>query len=319
MGFSTSGSGIVNTVAVWLSILRKTHLLEHNPGSYINIEYNNHTHRFTRYFISFKACVDGFNHCCPLLFPDATFLKGRFKGFLLAATAKDGNQGLFPLAYAVVDSENTANWAWLILRRLVSKLRHCAYAPTVAAFNEKVEQFHKCGGAVASNFLQLHIRNTGRTYSFESCLEIAFNKGRSWNVSQANDDVYEVHSFPSVTVDLAWCTCLCFQWQLNRFPCVHAMVVVCKSGRDLNEMVELYFHVSEYHSTYALTIYPIPTMDQPPFNLDNYLIKPPAVKRPPGRLKKKWKLSKGEHVQQIRCGRCGHMGNHNRKTCNEPM
>ncbi|KAL7238044.1 hypothetical protein ACSBR2_004192 [Camellia fascicularis] len=43
---------------------------------------------------------------------------------------------------------NSMHWP-----RLVSKLRHCAYAPTVVAFNEKVEQFHKCGGAVASQFL----------------------------------------------------------------------------------------------------------------------------------------------------------------------
>ncbi|KAL7258130.1 hypothetical protein ACSBR1_004284 [Camellia fascicularis] len=38
-------------------------VMEHNPGSYINIEYDDHMHRFTHYFISFKACVDGFNHC----------------------------------------------------------------------------------------------------------------------------------------------------------------------------------------------------------------------------------------------------------------
>ncbi|KAL7199229.1 hypothetical protein ACSBR2_021502 [Camellia fascicularis] len=153
----------------------------------------------------------GFNHCRPLLFLNATFLKGCFKGFLLAATAKDGNQGLFPLSYAVVDFENTANWSWFLqhltqvlhgdrpltfvsdrnldlleatptvflnaehafylkhLQRnlrdrlrysnnkhqagLVSKLRHCAYAPTVTAFNHKVEQFHKSGRTVASEFL----------------------------------------------------------------------------------------------------------------------------------------------------------------------
>ncbi|KAL7248936.1 hypothetical protein ACSBR1_011168 [Camellia fascicularis] len=66
-------------------------VLERNPESYINIEYDDHTHRFTRCFISFKACINGFKHCSPLLFLDATFLKGRFKGFLLAATAKDDN------------------------------------------------------------------------------------------------------------------------------------------------------------------------------------------------------------------------------------
>ncbi|KAL7222666.1 hypothetical protein ACSBR1_024375 [Camellia fascicularis] len=52
---------------------------------------------------------DGFNHCRPLLFLDETFLKGRFKGNLLAATTKDDNQGLFPVTFAIVDSENSAN------------------------------------------------------------------------------------------------------------------------------------------------------------------------------------------------------------------
>ncbi|CAL5353027.1 unnamed protein product [Camellia sinensis] len=69
-------------------------VMENNPGSYINIEYDEQNYRFIRYFISFKACIDGFNHCRPLLFLDGTFLKGKFKGNLLAATAKDGNQGI---------------------------------------------------------------------------------------------------------------------------------------------------------------------------------------------------------------------------------
>ncbi|KAL7166480.1 hypothetical protein ACSBR2_037200 [Camellia fascicularis] len=91
----------------WYSFI----VMENNPGSYINIEYNEQNNRFIRYFISFKACIDRFNHCRPLLFLDGTFLKGKFKGNLLAATPKDGNQGLLPLAIAIVDSENTTNWA----------------------------------------------------------------------------------------------------------------------------------------------------------------------------------------------------------------
>ncbi|KAL7163400.1 hypothetical protein ACSBR2_039493 [Camellia fascicularis] len=89
-------------------------VMENNPGSDINIEYDEHNNHFIRYFISFKACIDGFNHCRPLLFLDETFLKGKFKGHLLATTAKDGNQGLFPLAIVIVDSENTTNWAWFL-------------------------------------------------------------------------------------------------------------------------------------------------------------------------------------------------------------
>ncbi|XP_028098384.1 uncharacterized protein LOC114298078, partial [Camellia sinensis] len=67
-------------------------IMQYNPGSYVDIDYDEHNYRFRYFFISFKACIDGFRHCRPLLFLDGTFLKSRFKGFLLAATAKDGNQ-----------------------------------------------------------------------------------------------------------------------------------------------------------------------------------------------------------------------------------
>ncbi|KAL7171083.1 hypothetical protein ACSBR2_035861 [Camellia fascicularis] len=97
------------------------------------------------------------------------------------------------------------------------------------------------------------------------------------------------------------------------------MVAVRKSGRDLHDLVEPYFHVCEYRSTYATSIFPIPTVEQPTFDPHDYFINPPAVKRPPGRPKKKRILSRCEHVQQICCGRCGRMGNHNRKTCKEPI
>ena len=68
-------------------------VMEKNPNSYINLEFHQQTGRSVRYFISFRACIDGFNHCRPLLLLDGTFLKGRFKGNLLATTAKDGNKG----------------------------------------------------------------------------------------------------------------------------------------------------------------------------------------------------------------------------------
>src|SRR5438876_11867892 len=35
-------------------------------------------------------------------------------GILLTATGVDANGSLFPLAYAVVDAENNANWYWFL-------------------------------------------------------------------------------------------------------------------------------------------------------------------------------------------------------------
>ena len=69
--------------------------LSNNPGSKFVLEYVEGTGRFKRLFVAFNACIEGFKYCRPMLFVDGTFLKGRYKGHLLAATAKDGNQGNF--------------------------------------------------------------------------------------------------------------------------------------------------------------------------------------------------------------------------------
>ncbi|KAL7247465.1 hypothetical protein ACSBR2_002388 [Camellia fascicularis] len=269
----------------------------------------------------------------PLIFLDATFLKGRFKGFLLAATTKNGNQGLFPLAFVVVDSENTSNWSWFLqnLAHVLNGDRPLTFTSdrTAGLLKAMPTIFPNTEHAFCLQHLKKNLRDRGRRYGkmwsnaaksfnswireacnlpitrmvdsirakimrqmskhrvasqtwtgticpkMESCLEKAFNKGRSWRVNQSNADVYEIHLLLSVTVTIGTQTCSCFQWQRNRFPCVHAMVAVQKSGRDLNDLVEPYFHVSEYHSTYAASIFQNPTMEQPPFDPHDYLINPP--------------------------------------------
>ncbi|XP_039119936.1 uncharacterized protein LOC120256291 [Dioscorea cayenensis subsp. rotundata] len=49
-----------------------------------------------------------------MLFLDGTHLLGKYGGILLGATAKDGNEGLFHLAFAIVDNETDDNWTWFI-------------------------------------------------------------------------------------------------------------------------------------------------------------------------------------------------------------
>ncbi|XP_013690286.1 uncharacterized protein LOC106394251 [Brassica napus] len=43
---------------------------------------------------------------------DGTFLKSKYKGVLLVATALDGNSSLYPIAFEVVDSKNDLAWNW---------------------------------------------------------------------------------------------------------------------------------------------------------------------------------------------------------------
>lgn len=67
------------------------------------------------FFISLVACFKGFlAGCRPYISLDACHLKGKFNGVLAAATGVDGNNSIFPVAYSVLESENTQSWTWFL-------------------------------------------------------------------------------------------------------------------------------------------------------------------------------------------------------------
>ncbi|XP_050109579.1 uncharacterized protein LOC126588521 [Malus sylvestris] len=90
----------------------KDTLMSTNRGSHCVLECDLQTSRFQRLFICYGACIEGFQWCRPLLFMDATSFKSKYKGQLIGATGKDGNQGFFPFAFAIVASESEENWSW---------------------------------------------------------------------------------------------------------------------------------------------------------------------------------------------------------------
>ena len=89
-------------------------VVETNPGSVVKYEVNRRNRKFLRCFIALNECIQGFQHCRPLLFLDGAHLYGKAKGTLLAATAVDGGNHIFPLAYGVVDNETKDNWLWFL-------------------------------------------------------------------------------------------------------------------------------------------------------------------------------------------------------------
>lgn len=100
-------------------------LVETNPGSVAKLLINDDK-RFERLFVSFHASLHGFqNGCRPLLFLDATSLKSKYQEILLIATAVDGNEGFFPVAFAIVDVETDDNWLWFLeqLKSAISTLQ----------------------------------------------------------------------------------------------------------------------------------------------------------------------------------------------------
>ncbi|XP_054795623.1 uncharacterized protein LOC129301080 [Prosopis cineraria] len=72
-------------------------------------------YRFDRLFIAYGYCIKGFlQGAHPILFIDGSHLSGPYKGTLLAASAIDANNDLFPLANAIVGGETYDNWAWFL-------------------------------------------------------------------------------------------------------------------------------------------------------------------------------------------------------------
>ncbi|XP_028056777.1 uncharacterized protein LOC114260788 [Camellia sinensis] len=341
-----------------------------NPGSYIEFEYDDDTKRFNRLFVSFHGSISGFDYYRPLLFLDGTFLKGRFRGNLLAATGKDGNQGFFPVCFAVVGSENQDNWRWFLehLSRIVSPERtitfvsdrnlglvevlqkvflmafhaYCLYhlkmnlrhhlrgGSRVEKFLDDIsydrwsnayfrgQRFGEMWSNVAESFNlwireECHLSITKLIDSvriklmrkiakrrelvnkwnglispkMESKLHDGFNTSRPWIVSSFGNDVYEVHSHPSVSVDISRRICSC----------------------------------GEYRESYSFPIYPVPSIWKPDCNVDgdNEVVLLPLSKKQPKRPNKKRIRSNGEKVRQITCSRCGKVGNHNKKSCKEAL
>ncbi|XP_026452023.1 uncharacterized protein LOC113352417 [Papaver somniferum] len=95
---------------------------ETNPSSVIDFQFNPAKKEFKHIFISFDACIKGYRFCRPMVYVDATFLTGRFRGCLMAATGINGDKasfsaqfvGVFPLAMALCDSETIDNWEWFL-------------------------------------------------------------------------------------------------------------------------------------------------------------------------------------------------------------
>ena len=207
------------------------------------------------------------------------------------------------------------------------------YSNVVELFNSQIREAHHFPITELVDKIRYQLMNQMsarreicRSWNGVICLEmerklvLAFNEGQNWVVSKASDTIYEVHSHPSVSVDLEARTCSCCKWQLNGFPCSHTVVVAQKSGNDLNMLVDRFFHVSTYEDAYSKPIFPIVTVGKPAVHVEDVVILPPITRKQPRRPKKnRFSFRIEKFKSRIRCSHCGQMGNHNRKTYKVPL
>ena len=66
-------------------------------------------------FFCLNGTKEGFlKGCRPFIGLDGCFIKLCTGAQILAATGRDGNNNMFPIAFAVVPKEDTANWCWFL-------------------------------------------------------------------------------------------------------------------------------------------------------------------------------------------------------------
>ncbi|XP_042497524.1 uncharacterized protein LOC122076265 [Macadamia integrifolia] len=95
-------------------------VLQNDVGSIFKLQFENRNRMsdsliFKRLFVCFDACKKGFlRGCRPFIGLDGCHLKGRYGGVLLSAISVDGNNGIFPIAYSVVEVECKDSWTWFL-------------------------------------------------------------------------------------------------------------------------------------------------------------------------------------------------------------
>ncbi|KAJ0507983.1 putative transposase, mutator type, transposase, MuDR, plant, MULE transposase [Helianthus annuus] len=96
-------------------------LLRSNPGTTIKIEVENccnpasPTRQFKRIYICLGPLKEGFKLLGrELLGLDGCFMKGPFPGQILTAVGIDSNNGIYPVAYALVEAETLSSWTWFL-------------------------------------------------------------------------------------------------------------------------------------------------------------------------------------------------------------
>ncbi|KDP28012.1 hypothetical protein JCGZ_19092 [Jatropha curcas] len=121
---------------------------ETNPGSIATFSTKDDS-SFHRLFVSFHASITGFEQGCrPLIFLDSVPLNSKYQGMLLAAISIDADDGIFPIAFGVIDAETDDNWHWF-LSELKSAIATSRQITFVADFQNGIkksfaEVFDKC-------------------------------------------------------------------------------------------------------------------------------------------------------------------------------
>ncbi|KAJ3680031.1 hypothetical protein LUZ60_016309 [Juncus effusus] len=158
--------------------------------------------------------------------------------------------------------------------------------------------------------------------SAEKLISEAITDSRCYQVLRANKVEFEIVSSERTNiVDIQTRYCSCRRWQIYGIPCAHSAAALISCGEDVRLYAHECFTVRKYREAYLQGIFPVLdrslwTETESEGNGKNNVLRPPKVKRPPGRPK--MKVVKIESLKRpkriVQCGRC-HLLGHSQKKC----
>ncbi|KAL9660775.1 hypothetical protein QQ045_025593 [Rhodiola kirilowii] len=314
-------------------------ILKWNPGSTVVLKTND------------DACKREFlAKCRPIISLDSCHLKGHYSGQIHSAVGRDGNDNMFPIAWAICEAETKDTWTWFIESLLLDIGMPKEHGWCFISDQQKcdLETSQKCFNA--------YIRDA-RDQPIITCLETIrlllmkrFQEKHSGSVNYPNEimprilsklvdnkkkalqyivnwngtDSFQVaHSgWDGHMVSLDRFSCSCNMWNLTGIPCVHACAAAFHIKRNPDDYIHHSYKKETYMKIYDVVILPIPEPNEWP-HADGDVVLPPVFRRQQGRPRKKRIRSVEEPRNphrirkmgtQIKCSRCRNLG-HNSRRC----
>ncbi|XP_024011314.1 uncharacterized protein LOC112086577 [Eutrema salsugineum] len=154
---------------------------------------------------------------------DGTHLQGKYKGTMLLATAQDGNFGIFPIAFGVVDSENDESWEWCF-----KQLSHVIPDDRGLAI---ISDRHRAIGNAIGKVYPLASRGICTYHLYKNILE-RFRGGESFRLVKRAANAYREYEFNAIFEEIR---------QVN--PALHGYL----QKADVRYWTRVYFNGDRYN------------------------------------------------------------------------
>nr|GEX04179.1 hypothetical protein [Tanacetum cinerariifolium] len=256
---------------------------EPNPESLTRI--------FRRVYVCLGALKQGFRACGrEILGLDGCFMSGPWPGQILTTVEADANNGIYLVAYAIVEAESKASWCWFLnlLGEDLGRAKCDLLINNICGvFNRQLVDGIDQPIITYLEYIREYLMKRIMATEYN----VQWNGGFLYQVTRPYKDQYVVNMDRKV--------CSCRKWELTGVPCKYVVAAIYNMAENsVGVVVE-----------------------------SRTVIIPPLYKPPIGRPPKKRKKSNNEIASQsaslgklsrkgksVSCGKCGNVG-HNRKGC----